>query len=122
MVYGVPDLLLDIKLFVLSVVFKSSVCHLGKPSITPVFKMASKTAASYRNVPRNEIACPIFIVCIIFGFKMHKTCQNDNSVKSNTQTGYCYNIAIDMAATTFLTVAVQFHTFVYNNKCLISRI
>ena len=27
-----------------------------------------------------------------------------------------------MAATTFSTVAVQFHTFVYNNKCSISRI
>ena len=27
-----------------------------------------------------------------------------------------------MAATTFPTVAVPFHTFVYNNKCLISRI
>ena len=27
-----------------------------------------------------------------------------------------------MAATTFPTVAFQFHTFVYNNKCLISRI
>ena len=28
-----------------SVVLKSSVCHLGKPCITPVFKMASKMAA-----------------------------------------------------------------------------
>ena len=27
-----------------------------------------------------------------------------------------------MAATTFPAVAVQFHTFVYHNKCLISRI
>ena len=51
-----------------SVVFKSSVCHLGKPCITPVFKMASKTAASYRNVPRNKNACPLFNLCIIFGF------------------------------------------------------
>ena len=32
--------------------FKSSVCHLGKPGITPVFKMASKMAASYRNDPQ----------------------------------------------------------------------
>ena len=30
------------------VLFKSSVCHLGKPGITPVFKMASKTEAGYR--------------------------------------------------------------------------
>ena len=29
-----------------SVVFKSSVCHLGKPCINPVFKMAPKTVAS----------------------------------------------------------------------------
>ena len=55
------------------VVFKSNVCHLGKLGITPVFKMASKMAASYRNAPRNENACPIFILCIIFGFTMHKT-------------------------------------------------
>ena len=56
-----------------SVVFKSSVCHLGKPGITPVFKMASKMAVSYRNATRNEIACPVVILCIIFGFKMQKT-------------------------------------------------
>ena len=56
-----------------SVVFKSSVCHLGKSGITPVFKMASKTVACYRNAPRNENACPAFILCIIFGFKMRKT-------------------------------------------------
>ena len=51
-----------------SVVFKSSVCHLGKPCITPVFKMVSKTAASNRNVPRNKNACLIFNLCIMFGF------------------------------------------------------
>ena len=27
-----------------------------------------------------------------------------------------------MAAKTFPTVAVQFYTFIYNNKCLMSRI
>ena len=37
------------------VVFKSSVCHLGKPCITSIFKMASKTAATYRNDPWNKI-------------------------------------------------------------------
>ena len=56
-----------------SVVFRSSVCHLGKPGITPVFKMESKMDASYRNAPSHENACHIFIPCIIFGFKMHKT-------------------------------------------------
>ena len=30
-----------------SVVFKSSVCHLGKPGIITLFKMASKTAAYF---------------------------------------------------------------------------
>ena len=38
------------------VVFKSSFCHLGKPGITTVFKMASKTAATYRNDPWNNNA------------------------------------------------------------------
>ena len=33
------------------VVFKIKRLPLGKPGITPVFKMASKTAASYRNDP-----------------------------------------------------------------------
>ena len=56
----------------LGLVFKSSVCHLGKPGITPVFKMASKTAASNRNAPRNTNVCPIFILRIVIGFKMHK--------------------------------------------------
>ena len=55
-----------------SVFFKPSVCHVGKPGITPVFKMASKTAASYRNATRNENSCHLFILCIIFGLKMHK--------------------------------------------------
>ena len=36
------------------VVFKSSICYLGKHGITPVFKMASKTAPSYRNYPWNN--------------------------------------------------------------------
>ena len=61
-----------------SVVFKSSVCHLGKPGITPVFKMASKMAASYRNDPRNKYACLNQILSIIFFFffKHLYQCQN----------------------------------------------
>ena len=51
-----------------SIVFKSSVCHLGKPGITPVFKMASKTAASYRNDPWNNNACLYQILSIKFCF------------------------------------------------------
>ena len=39
------------------VVFKSSVCHLGKAGITLVFKMASKAAASYRNDHWTNNAC-----------------------------------------------------------------
>ena len=50
------------------VVFKSSVCHFGKPGITPVFKMASKTAASYKNDPWNNNACLNQIICIKFCF------------------------------------------------------
>ena len=50
-----------------SLVSKSSVCHLGKPVITPVFKMASKTAASYRNGIRKKNARSYFNICIIFG-------------------------------------------------------
>ena len=37
-----------------SVVFKSSVCHLVKPGKTPVFKMASKMTACYKNASRKE--------------------------------------------------------------------
>ena len=51
-----------------SVVLILSVCHLGKPCITPVFKMPSKTAASYRNDTRNKNVRPVFKLCIIFGF------------------------------------------------------
>ena len=51
-----------------SVDFKSSVCHFCKSYITPVFRMASKTTANYRNVPRNKNACPIFNLYIMFGF------------------------------------------------------
>ena len=44
------------------------VCHLGKPGITPVFKMASKTTASYRNDPWNNNACLNQILSITFCF------------------------------------------------------
>ena len=66
-VYRVPHLLLCIEYHICyyvsncsswSVVFKSYVCHLGKPGVIPVFKMVSKTAISYRNAPRNTNACP----------------------------------------------------------------
>ena len=50
------------------IVFKSSVCHLGKTGITPVFKMASKTATGYRNDPRNNNACLNQILSIKFCF------------------------------------------------------
>ena len=50
------------------VVFKSSVCHLGKPGITPVFKMTSKMAASYRNDPWNDNACLNQILYIKISF------------------------------------------------------
>ena len=50
------------------IVFKSSICHLGKPGITPVFKMASKTATSYRNDPGNNNACLNQILSIKFCF------------------------------------------------------
>ena len=60
-----------------SVVFKSSVYHLGKPGITPVFKMASKTAARYkRNDPWNNNACLNQILSIQFCFKYPYPCQN----------------------------------------------
>ena len=49
-------------------VFKSSVCHLGKPGITPVFKMASKTATSYKNDPWNNNACLNQILSVKFCF------------------------------------------------------
>ena len=63
-----------------SVVFKSSVCHLCKPCITPVFKMAPKTAANDRNDPRNSTACLILILCLMFSFKHTDYCQNDNRI------------------------------------------
>ena len=65
-----PDLLfLYIKMFVfLPVVFKSNICHIGKPGLIPVFKMASKTVASYRNDPRNNNACLNQILAIKFCF------------------------------------------------------
>ena len=62
------------------VVFKSSVCHLGKPGITPVFKMASKMAARYRNDPWNNNACLNQILSIKFCFKHPYQCQNVNRV------------------------------------------
>ena len=60
------------------VVFKSSVCHVGKPGITPVFKMASKAAASYRNDPLNNNACLNQILSKNFVFK--QLYQNGNRV------------------------------------------
>ena len=51
------------------VVFKSSICHLGKPGITPVFKMASKMATSYKNDPWNNNACLNQILLITFYLK-----------------------------------------------------
>ena len=38
-----------------SVVLKSSVFHLGKPGITPVFKMAPKMAAISQNHPYTKM-------------------------------------------------------------------
>ena len=63
-----------------SVDFKSSVYHLGKPCITLVFKMASKTAATYRNDPWNNNACLNRILCINFVFKHPYHCQKMNIV------------------------------------------
>ena len=62
------------------VVFKSSVCHFGKSSITPVFKMASKTAASNRNDLWNNNACLNQILSIKIVFKHPYYCQNVNRV------------------------------------------
>ena len=50
------------------IVFKSSVSYFGKPDITPVFKMTSKMAASYRNDPRSNNACLNQTLCIKFCF------------------------------------------------------
>ena len=52
-----------------SVVYKSSICHFGKSDITPIFKMASTTAASYRNDPWNNNACLNQILSITFCFQ-----------------------------------------------------
>ena len=79
------------------VVFKSSVCHHGKPGITPVFKMASKTAVSYRNDPWNNNARLNQILPINFVFE-----HPYQYVKMLTEYIYRY---IKMAATTFSMVA-----------------
>ena len=45
-----------------SVILKSSVCHLGKPCVTPVFKMVSKMAAISKSEPYTK--CIIFFMCL----------------------------------------------------------
>ena len=47
---------------------------LCKPGTTPLSKMASKTAANYRNDPWNNNACPKQILSINFVFKPHYQC------------------------------------------------
>ena len=74
LIVSVPDHCLSFLLF------KSSVGHLGIPGITPVFKMASKTIASYKNDPWTNNACLNQILSIQFCFKHTYHYQNVNRV------------------------------------------
>ena len=51
-----------------SVVLKSSVCHHGKPCITPVFKMAYKMAAVPKINPYSKNASYFSCVSIVMVF------------------------------------------------------
>ena len=106
-----------------SVVFKSSDCHLGKPGITQYSRWRPRRPPVIEMSPGTRMHALLSTYEYYLGFEFTKHCQNDNRVRIVKDIiGYCYNIPIKKAATTFPRVAVQFHTFVYNNKCFICRL